>query len=413
MNNSDEFPRLVRALDEVQDWVERHHYKGYEPFDGLSSYLRPLTFGWRFGEQLLQQVGRQSPINLRPLLGVKPQDSTKGRGYMAWGYLLRFSTSGKEEYRIKAEECLDWLDRNKTPNYPKHSWGNAFDYASRGLQLPREEPTIVWSALIAQAYLEAFELTRNDRWLRIADSVCSWIVDLPRERTATGDCLSYVVSTQNSVHNSNMLGAAALARTWRHTKNPEYLEVARSAMEYSCRRQLTDGAWFYGEEPKYHWIDNFHTGYNLDSLKRYIDYSGDEEWGECLERGLAYFVHHFVEEDGCPRYYHNRRQPIDIQGAAQVIDTLTLFADGPKGLELPARVARWTVENMQDRDGHFYYRRYPLITARMPMIHWGQATMFKALAHLEARLSGSSGAQPTQESASRSPGRLASELSVS
>ena len=47
-----------------------------------------------------------------------------------------------------------------------------------------------------------------------------------------------------------MLGAALLARTWRHTRKPEYLALADAAMEYSCTRQLADGAWWYGEEPR-------------------------------------------------------------------------------------------------------------------------------------------------------------------
>ena len=37
---------------------------------------------------------------------------------------------------------------------------------------------------------------------------------------------------------------------------------------------------------------------------------------------------------------------------------------------------------MQDSKGYFYYRKYPLMKAKTPMLHWGQATMFKALAHL-------------------------------
>jgi hypothetical protein len=213
-------------------------------------------------------------------------------------------------------------------------------------------------------------------------------VDLPREATPTGLCLSYVAfGPPDSIHNSNMLGAAALARTERHNGNAEYLELARAAMQYSCARQLPDGAWYYAEHPMYHWIDNFHTGYNLDSLKRYIACAGDETWRENLDRGFAYFKGHFVDPDGCPRYYHNRRQPIDIQGAAQVIDTLTLFSDvDPSSLDLAAKAALWTIEHMQDPDGHFYYRRYPLLTAKAPMIHWGQATMFKALAHLAGKL---------------------------
>ena len=68
-----------------------------------------------------------------------------------------------------------------------------------------------------------------------------------------------------------------LARTAKHTGNREYLEVARSAMEYSVTRQLPDGSWWYAEYPNHQWIDNFHTGYNLDSLKCYIENSGDEK----------------------------------------------------------------------------------------------------------------------------------------
>jgi hypothetical protein len=41
---------------------------------------------------------------------------------------------------------------------------------------------------------------------------------------------------------------------------------------------------------------------------------------------------------------------------------------------------------MQDATGYFYYRRYPLMVARIPMLHWGQATMFHALALLLERL---------------------------
>ena len=34
---------------------------------------------------------------------------------------------------------------------------------------------------------------------------------------------------------------------------------------------------------------------------------------------------------------------------------------------------------MQDEDGHFYYRAYPLMKAKAPMLHWAQATTYRAL----------------------------------
>ncbi len=378
---------VSKSLRKVQRWVEEHNYRGYEPFDGLSSWFRPLTFGNVFAERLLMQSIRQCPINLRPIMGVTPKDSTKGRGYMAWGYLYLYRALGQPEYLAKAEACLDWLDAHKCPRFENHSWSNHFDFSSRGGKYTKDDPIIVWTSSIGQVYLEAYEQTRNERWLKIAESVSRWILALPREKTESGDCLSYLAHLQSSIHNANMLGAAVLARTAHHTGDAECLKVARSAMQYSCSRQAPDGSWLYAEDPRYHWIDNFHTGYNLDSLKCYIESTGDETWRPGMMKGLEFFKNSFFEESGRPRYYHNRTYPVDSQCAGQAIDTLAYFSDlDPECLPLAGKVARWTIENMQESSGHFQYRHYPWGKARTPMLHWGQAVNFKGLALLLLKL---------------------------
>jgi len=216
--------------------------------------------------------------------------------------------------------------------------------------------------------------------------VCRWILLLPRETTRSGTCLSYHALGQLSIHNANMLGAALLARTWRHSGTAEYLDVAASAMQYSCTRQRPDGSWLYGEDARFQWIDSFHTGYNLDSLKCFLDSSDDSTFRPHLERGFRYFKTTFFEASG-PRYYHDRAQPIDIQCAAQGIATLATFSEyDDDALPVALKVAGWTIQHMQDSSGSFSYRKYPLLTARTPMLHWGQATMFHALVLLLARL---------------------------
>ncbi len=381
--------RLVESVSAVQAWVESHHYKGYEPFDGLSSPLRALTFRNLLAERILQQAVRQSPINIRPLLGIKPLDSTKGRGMMAWGYLLLHRSTGVADYWTKAVENLKWLDGHKSQKFEKHSWANFFDFSSRGGSYSKDDSIIVWTSLIAQAYLEAFEQSGDQWFLDIATSACDWIVALPREHTDRGDCLSYFAHGQESIHNANMLGGAALARAARHTGRQDYQDAARESMRYSCLRMLPDGSWWYAEDEQYHWIDNFHTGYNLDSLKCYIEYTGDTEFSEHLGRGLRFYMDNLFEASGRPKYYHSRPFPIDIQCASQAIDTLAYFApQDPEALSLALKVADWTITNMQSSSGFFYYRKYPLgITAKTPMLHWGQATMFKGLAHLIASVS--------------------------
>lgn len=374
---------LKNSLASVQSWIEERAYKGYDPGDGLTSFLRPATFGNLFAERLLQQAIWKAPVNLRPLLGVPALESTKGRGFMAAGYLHLLATTDDISFRSKAIHCLEWLQRHRETGHVGHCWGNHFDFSTRSGRMLAHTPTIVWTSLIGHAFIDAYEQLGDENYLRVCNSICQWILALPREMTHTGTCLSYTGVFQNSVHNSNLLGASMLARTWRHTGHEEYRAVAHEAVRYSCSRQRPDGSWWYGEAPKYHWIDNFHTGYNLDSLKFYSDSTGDNSFIPQIEIGYNFFKSAFFEDSGRPRYYHDRSYPIDIQCAAQAIDTFCTFSDrDPTALDHAQLVASWTIMNLQSADGHFYYRKYPWFVAKTPYFHWGQSTMFRALSHL-------------------------------
>jgi len=146
--------------------------------------------------------------------------------------------------------------------------------------------------------------------------------EAPRNQTDKGFCMGYhYQDRKRHIHNSNMVGASVLARTAKHTGNREYLMAAKGAMEYSCGRQLPNGAWLYGESPANHWIDNFHTDTTstaqmLHRLLRRQEYEG------ALKKGLDFYKRNFFEESGRPKYYHDRTYPVDSQCASQAIDTL-------------------------------------------------------------------------------------------
>jgi len=378
-----------KSIEQVARWVETHNYRAYDPGDGDLSFLRYFTLNIHFLRRLLTAAVLRSPFHIRPWIGIRPHTSTKGMGYMGWGYVKMYGLTGAEDHRRRAESCFDWLMENRSRDYEQFCWGNHFSFSTRAGTIPKHMPTIVWSSLIGLAFLEAYEVLGNPKYLDVAASTAEWVKSLPREQTDRGICLSYVPFMQSSIHNSNMLGAALLARVAVHTNDHQTCELAKDAMTYSCARQLGDGAWYYGEAPKYHWIDNFHTGYNLDCLKRYIDSTGDRKFEPCLRSGFQYFESHFFEADGRPKYYHDKAGPVDIQCAAQAIDTLAFFSGTePGSLELASRVARWTINKMQARDGHFYYRDLGWKKVKTPMFHWGQGTMFKALAHLLSKVNG-------------------------
>lgn len=123
---------ILSSLKKLEKWIEDHNYKGYDPADGLTSFLRPLTFGNLFLDRILLQVVQRCPVNLRPMLGIKPLDSFIGRGYMAWGYLTMLKLTGHDDYKRKAVACLEWLIEYKAPGYGNYCWGKLFDFASRG-----------------------------------------------------------------------------------------------------------------------------------------------------------------------------------------------------------------------------------------------------------------------------------------
>jgi len=377
---------VYESICRLSQWLERNDYRGYDTFDGLSSkLLRPLTFNNKYLRILLQQGVRRFPINLRPVIGVKKSHSTKGMGFIARGLIRMHEATGDAAWQNKAEFALQWLIDNQEPGYTGASWANHFDYQSRSSYVPKGLPSVVWTSLIGHAFLDAYEHSREDRFLEVAVSACEHIVhDLGGITKGDSVCIRYFPGQEVEVHNANSLGAGMLARTFAFTREEAYRLLAQEAIQYTAKHQRPDFSWYYGERSDLHWVDNFHTGYVLDSFKHYAEGSGDKRFEEQLTAGYRYWKSTFFLPDGTPRYYNHKTLPLDIQCCSQAIDTLVFFHDrDPEALELALKVAQWTIRNMQDRTGYFYYRRYSSWAVnKTPTLHWGQATMLCALAGL-------------------------------
>jgi polysaccharide biosynthesis protein VpsJ len=378
---------IFESIGRLSAWLERNDYRGYDTFDGLSSkLLRPLTFNSKFLRIVLQQGVRRFPLNIRPLVGIGMNRSTKGMGFIARGFMRLHDATGEEMWRDKAETTLQWLIQNKSTGYSGACWGNHFDYQARGdFYLPARVPTVVWTSLIGHAFLDAFDRYHKEEYLQVAVSACEHIShDLHLASDGETVCISYTPIHRNKVHNANTLGAGLLARVYSYNRNEAYRELAEKAIKYTAKYQRPDASWYYGEAEYLHWVDNFHTGYVLDSFKHYAEGTGDERFGQTLMNGYNYWKNTFFLSDGTPRYYDHKTLPIDIQCCSQAIDTLVFFhALDPESLPLAVKVAQWTINQMQDPSGYFYYRRYSSwMVNRTPTLHWGQATMLCAMAGL-------------------------------
>ncbi len=189
----------LTSIQKLEAWVIKNEYKGYEPFDGLSSYLNNFTLNKELPQRILQQFVRRNPLNLRPLLGIKPDKSSKGMSFLGSGYLKMYEITGLDYYKHNAAFCFDWLVENYSKGYSGYCWGNAFDYVSRAFYLPKDSPTLVWTALIGHHFVEAFKVLNNPKYLDVLKKIGEFILkDIPVIKTEKGNCLSYVTFQRRS-----------------------------------------------------------------------------------------------------------------------------------------------------------------------------------------------------------------------
>lgn len=377
---------LYDSICRLSGWLGDNDYRSYDVFDGLNAkFLRPLTFNRKFLRTVLQQGVRRFPINTRPFLGIAKSHSTKGMAFLARGFMRLNQATGNTAWQDKAQFALEWLTNNQCIGYSGACWGNHFDYQSRTFYLPKGVPTVVWTALVGHAFLDAHKHFGNDAYLRVAASSCEHILrDLDTYAEGDALCISYIPTQNIQVHNANTLAASLLARTYSQTGTEAWRALAQKAIQYTARNQRQNSSWYYGEANNLHWVDNFHTAYVLDSFKHYFESTGDDQFHSKFMAGYQYWKKTFFLADGTPKYYDSKTEPIDIQCCSQAIDTLVFFSDvDSEALALALKVSKWTIEHMQDPSGYFYYRRYSRwLVNRTPTLHWGQATMLCALAGL-------------------------------
>ena len=106
---------------------------------------------------------------------------------------------------------------------------------------------------------------------------------------------SYSPMDKTSVFNASLLGARLLSRAYSYTKM-KTCETAQKAVAYCCEYQNTDGSWYYSTLPFHQWIDNFHTGFNLECMIDYGRYTGDDSFEEYIEKGMKYYLENFFRQ---------------------------------------------------------------------------------------------------------------------
>ncbi len=391
------FNKFEHVVQKLERFLEKGAWHGYDPYDGLNSkFLRFLTFNRKWLRIAVIQFMKRSPINLRPFFGVAKSRNPKAMGLLAKTYLVQYKKTKKQEYLDKAREILDWLIANSA-GYSGYSWGYNFNWQSAVFYIPKGIPTVVNTTFIANAFLDVYKITKEKNYLDIARSSCDFILnDLNRAKNKgqrakenSSFCFSYTPIDNSCVHNANLLAAELLARVYTFTKEKNLYESAFKSMKFTTSYQNPEGSWYYGLARRQQYIDSFHTGFVLVSLRNIMtdfDYSDNDRFKKILLKGFEYYKETFFEDNGLPRYYHNNVYPIDLHCSAQGIITFLNFKEyDSEAVKIAKKIANWAIENMwYDKKGYFYFQKTKLFTNRIHYLRWPNVWMFYALTLLSA-----------------------------
>lgn len=373
----------------LKQYCEQEQFKGWDPYDGLNSKLFNITplKHWDLARLAWIQLFKRNPINLRKLVGVEKEYNAKGVGLFLSGYvkLYKIALRGDSSFGTTEEllKKIDYLSNlllsMSSEGYHGYCWGYNFDWQARRLFLfPKNTPTVVATCFCATALFESYEVTRNEEVLSAALSSANFVLkDLNRTKHKGGFLFSYSpLNGNNTVFNASLLGSKLLSYCYKYDQKEEYASAARSSVVACINSQAQDGSWVYGMLPVQNWIDSFHTGFNLDALKVYSEFTSDKSFEKNIEKGTQFYVEYFFEDNGRPKYYHDSVYPIDIHCPSQLFVTVNRLKIFEEQSDLCSRVLDWTITNMQDQDGYFYYQMKKYLSSKIPYMRWSQAFMF-------------------------------------
>jgi hypothetical protein len=373
-----------RSLGRLEAYLVAENLRGYDPYDALSSplfRLPVLRSSKRLRLAALQALKR-SPYNVRPLLGIPKGYNPVTLAFVLEASAYRAHTDRQREaiHHARAAECVAELAQLRTPGYSGDCWGYPFDWEARFGRLPAKTPTIVATGIVTNALFVAYRLLRLENAFEMCKSAGRFVLDdLPRAVADDGTfCWGYYPSDTQRVLNATMKGARLCAQIYSVTGEDAFLEPASQTAEYVARHQRDDGSWPYAAGDVRQWADNFHTAYVLDAFDSYARCTGDERFQSTKARGWRYYREQFFLDARIPKYYPEKKYPIDATACAQSLLTLCRFGD----VETASQVADWTIGNMQRADGHFVYQVRRRRVVDIPYMRWSSAYMYAGLSKL-------------------------------
>jgi hypothetical protein len=384
------------AIGRLAGWIEENGWSGWDPYD-IKAHRRVIRLAGKatrsqvhaYLREIVYELFYLFPVFSRKLLNIQPGINPKAMGLFSSAYLSLYGSSGQQAYLDKSNECLNWLLENSSPTETGLGWGYPFDWQSTML-IPAHTPNGIVTTTAGNAFWQHYLLQKDRKYLDHCLKVAEFLFSLPVDRQEDNKiCYSYTPLFINHVHNLNLFVAEYLIKAGMEIYNSEWIEAGNSAVNYTLSDQHEDGSFDYNGPPEkpQNFIDHYHTGFVLRMLYSIWKLTGRKDVSQALEKCLQHYLSNFFLKERIPKLLPHRIYRIDIHSCSEAICCLgELSVQFPVCKDLLMNVLSWTIKELQDKSGYFYYgflkSRFTgrIYKSKIPYIRWSQAWMLKALA---------------------------------
>ena len=378
---------IQESLDKLLVYIETENYKGYDPYDTLNSWV-PFKFFGRWSAAIATQIQKRNPINIRPLLGIKKEYNPKAMGLFLQIYSILYQKTNKNEFLERAEFFFNWLKENYSKGYSGSCWGYNFPWANSEHYYNSFTPSAVVTGFVCKGIYEYYKITSDNTARHIILDVTKFInKDLHWYKDETGICISYTPIKRDICYNASLLAAEILSMNSELNGNEQDKQNAIKAIDFVIARQKQNGLWAYSEDKngKERIQTDFHQGYVLESIygiKKRLCIDNDR-WKTALYKGIEFYLQKQFYNNGRSLWRVPKVFPVEIHNQTQGIITFLKLKEYFSNTEEFAHIiAKWTINNMQSKDGHFYYQIFKYHKHKISYMRWSNAWMLLALSML-------------------------------
>ncbi len=360
---------------------------GYDPYDGLDSYLFSLIKFSKILKIGLIQLNKRSPVNFRKVLGIAKNINPKALALFLLSYYERkkrgIKNFGEDFRELIFKNIMDLQDKKY------YGWGYPFHWQSKSFFFPKYLSNTVVSSFVGMSLINYYkDLKMDSLRLDLERLVDFFMNSLNKYEDSSGICLSYSPVDNTRIINTSLLAGEFLIKFYNNIDKDSKIEnFINKIFKFSIDKQNFDGSWFYGIDKRYKWIDSFHTGYVLASLNEYYKFSGDLMAKRAIQKGFYYYKKKFFLRDGIVKYYYNKVYPIDIHSISQAIITIRKLENfKEKGEEeILDSIVFWTNKNMySEKKGYYFFQKNRFYTNKINYLRWAQAWIYYANSFLKS-----------------------------